>query len=171
MRTCVVYIPASTRTIISAVCSKCGTIEKSRKASCCGRGGSWFRKCGASSNSKFDHTWSEGIQACKSRTPSNWVIAQKLNVAKETSSGSSSDVDIDTSIMTVKTAVNPPTPILGMITPVNAAIKSPIHTLITMPISTTAAVYSSASVFTTHDVKYVLAVILTNLLRVMFDSF
>ena len=51
-----------TATAISPVCRRCGTIEKSGKSSCCGRGGSWFRNCGSA---KLDHTWYEGIQVCK----------------------------------------------------------------------------------------------------------
>jgi hypothetical protein len=37
---------ASATTTVRPVCRKCGTIAKSRKSSCCGRGGSWFRNCG-----------------------------------------------------------------------------------------------------------------------------
>ena len=51
-----------------AVCPKCGVIKKSGKANCCARGGSWFGNCGSVSNAQFDHTWSEGSQACKIRT-------------------------------------------------------------------------------------------------------
>ena len=53
------------RTMISSVCPKCGTIGKLRKRSCCGRGGSWFKNCGSTGHAKLDHTWYEGIQACK----------------------------------------------------------------------------------------------------------
>ena len=28
-------------------------------------GASWFKNCGNDGNSKFDHTWTEGLQACK----------------------------------------------------------------------------------------------------------
>ena len=48
-------------------CGQCGTIAKSGGNSCCGRGGSWFRNCGNAGSAKLDHTWYEGIQACKSR--------------------------------------------------------------------------------------------------------
>ena len=53
--------------VVNSVCSKCGTIGKSGKLSCCGRGGSWFRTCGSGGNSNLAHTWSEGIRACKPR--------------------------------------------------------------------------------------------------------
>ena len=46
-------------------CPKCGTIKKSQQRSCCGVGGAWFNNCGGVGNSKFDHTWTEGIRACK----------------------------------------------------------------------------------------------------------
>ena len=47
-------------------CPKCGKGKKSGKLSCCARGGAWFQKCGDGDDSKFDHTWVEGIQACNS---------------------------------------------------------------------------------------------------------
>ena len=43
----------------------CGTTKKSGKLSCCARGGAWFKNCGDAGDMKFDHTWVEGIQACK----------------------------------------------------------------------------------------------------------
>ena len=49
------------------MCPKCGTIDKSGKASCCGLGGSWFRNCGGVGNRKLRHTWHEGIVVCKTR--------------------------------------------------------------------------------------------------------
>ena len=49
----------------SYVCPKCGTAKKSGVSSCCARGGSWFRSCGDARDTKFNHTWVEGIQACK----------------------------------------------------------------------------------------------------------
>ena len=60
--------PAAVATkIVSSVCSKCGTIEKSGQSSCCARGGSWFKNCGGTGNAKVDHTWYEGINACKAQ--------------------------------------------------------------------------------------------------------
>ena len=63
----VVETPATTglSAIISATCPKCGIIKKSGKHSCCARGGAWFKNCGEVGDTKFDHTWTEGIQACK----------------------------------------------------------------------------------------------------------
>ena len=51
--------------IDSGTCSKCGTIKKTGQRSCCAPGGTWAKKCGSPGNSKFDHTWFEGIEACK----------------------------------------------------------------------------------------------------------
>merc|ERR1712032_478070 len=50
---------------IGSICSKCGTIKKSGKRSCCAPGGAWFNNCGASDNSNTEHTWFEGMRACK----------------------------------------------------------------------------------------------------------
>ena len=57
--------PAVTVTRITPVCPKCAAIKKSGKLSCCAPGGAWFNNCGFSSNSKTEHTWFEGVQACK----------------------------------------------------------------------------------------------------------
>ena len=46
-------------------CPKCSTIKKSGKHSCCARGGAWFKNCGDADDTQFDHTWAEGIEACK----------------------------------------------------------------------------------------------------------
>ena len=51
-------------------CTNCGVVKKSGKRSCCARGGAWFQNCGDNGNTNFDHTWSEGIQACKGWTSS-----------------------------------------------------------------------------------------------------
>ena len=48
-------------------CSKCRTVRKSSKRSCCVRGGAWFKNCGDAGDRNFDHTWAEGFQACKGR--------------------------------------------------------------------------------------------------------
>ena len=47
-----------------ALCPKCGVITKSGKLSCCVPGGSWKRQCGNPSDSKFEHTWTEGMSVC-----------------------------------------------------------------------------------------------------------
>ena len=52
-----------------SVCPKCGTIKKSGKTSCCGRGGSWFGNCGNIGERTIGHTWFEGSHVCQSRAP------------------------------------------------------------------------------------------------------
>ena len=49
------------------VCSQCARIKDTSRYSCCARGGAWFNNCGGS-DSSFDHTWSEGLQACRRST-------------------------------------------------------------------------------------------------------
>ena len=79
-----------TTTITVSVCPRCGTIGKSGKPSCCGRGGSWFRNCGGAGKTKLQqHTWHEGIQACKSRSQFKTVVGQQLNGAQQKGMGSS----------------------------------------------------------------------------------
>ena len=56
-------MPTSARVI--AVCRKCGTMNNFGKRSCCARNATWFKKCGDAGDSNFDHTWAEGVAACK----------------------------------------------------------------------------------------------------------
>ena len=56
-----------TANAVSSSCLKCGTSKKSGKRSCCAHGGAWFKNCGDVGDTKFNHTWVEGIQACESR--------------------------------------------------------------------------------------------------------
>ena len=65
------------------VCSKCGIIKKSGKSSCCSRGGSWFGKCGSAGDSNHEHTWSEGILACKEWARSNVASVEESKAAQE----------------------------------------------------------------------------------------
>ena len=71
--------PAVVTTRTSPICHKCGTIGKSGKMSCCGRGGSWFRNCGGIGNTQLHHTWYEGIQACRRWMRSKTSVVQRLN--------------------------------------------------------------------------------------------
>ena len=61
----------------TTLCSKCGP-NNAGKLTCCFPGGSWEGKCGNKDNSNFDHSWSEGVQACE--VPA-LVEAQALAVA------------------------------------------------------------------------------------------
>merc|ERR1712232_1203086 len=47
--------------------NKCG-YTNTQKPSCCAPGGAWFQNCGNDGDTNFDHTWAEGIQACKGFT-------------------------------------------------------------------------------------------------------
>merc|ERR1719237_138604 len=80
--------------VIVSVCPKCGTIVKSVKRSCCGRGGSWFKNCGGTGNTKLHHTWYEGIQTCKARSQSKTVIGQQVHGAQQKGTDSSKGADM-----------------------------------------------------------------------------
>merc|ERR1711907_524176 len=74
---------AATTAASSSTCAVCGSVKKSRKKSCCGRGGSWYKNCGTSDNKKskkFDHTWFEGIQVCKSAVAKSFA---SMNAAEK----------------------------------------------------------------------------------------
>ena len=78
---------------ISSVCPKCGMTKKSGKMSCCGLGGSWFGNCGSAGGTKLDHTWYEGLHACKARRQSKAVIGQQLKEARKQKDDSSNGND------------------------------------------------------------------------------
>ena len=82
---------AKTTAIIRSVCPRCGTINKSGKNRCCGRGGSWFGNCGRAGNAKLGHSWHEGIQACKTWPQSKRAIGQQLNGARQKGNERSND--------------------------------------------------------------------------------
>ena len=79
------------KTTRSPVCPTCGTIAKSGRLSCCGRGGSWFGNCGSAGNTNSGHTWSEGIRVCKSR---QFRAGQQLHASHGNSNVSSADVSV-----------------------------------------------------------------------------
>ena len=56
----------TTTTPVPITCAKCAT-NKAGKRTCCARGGSWLKNCGNPGDSKFDHAWDEGIQACEGK--------------------------------------------------------------------------------------------------------
>ena len=136
-------MPATTTTTIGSVCPKCGTMGKFGKHSCCGHGGSWFKNCGSTGNAKLDHTWYEGIQACKaSLEQSKLGLGQpQQNPDQQKRKHPSNDFGVvkSNSVFTAPqtfkfTLVNPLTRIpraMPMITPVytraNASIKQPIR--------------------------------------------
>ena len=55
----------TTTTPTPITCPKCGHNTTSGQSSCCFRNGTWFEKCGDVGDPNFEHTWFEGIQACK----------------------------------------------------------------------------------------------------------
>ena len=79
--------------IINSACPECGMIPKSGKASCCGRGGSWFGSCGSAGNAHLGHTWHEGIQVCKGRQ-FQAVAGQQLHAPHPKVDTSSDDVSM-----------------------------------------------------------------------------
>ena len=76
--------PEVTATKIPAACPKCAVNKKSGKHSCCASGGAWFNNCGANGNSNSEHTWLEGLQACKDVTSLFSVKAEAKFVMKQT---------------------------------------------------------------------------------------
>ena len=58
-------IPPSQVTASHVVCPQCGFKRRSGKLSCCSSGGAWYKNCADRVDSNFDHTWIEGIEACK----------------------------------------------------------------------------------------------------------
>ena len=84
---------AVTKTRIGSACPECGIISKSGKRSCCGRGGSWFGNCGSASGMKLDHTWHEGIRACKPRQFQTGVGPQ-LHASQAKANASSHDASM-----------------------------------------------------------------------------
>ena len=81
------HAEATAMTIIST-CPKCGIIKRSGKMSCCGHGGSWFGNCGSVDDTKFDHTWHEGLQACKVRAHSKTIVGHQITSGQKRSNDS-----------------------------------------------------------------------------------
>ena len=70
-----VSTPAITSTIAERItCPKCGTFQKSGRNSCCAPGGAWFKNCGGDQNKNVDHTWFEGVAACKRKFETNDIL-------------------------------------------------------------------------------------------------
>ena len=149
----------TTTTITVSVCPKCGTIAKSGKMSCCGRGGSWFKTCGGVGNTKLQHTWHEGIQACKTPSQSKKVIRHQLNGAQQKGIDSSQGAGMEnykSVISTTKTFPYTSTPtsdtttiVTSTYTSASVSITTSAHMLMTNPsnnILMTSPTHTSASV-------------------------
>ena len=133
------------------------------RRSCCGRDGSWFKKCGSAN---FDHTWYEGIQACKaSLEQSQLGLGQPgLNPADQKRNHSSNGVGIIKSKKVITAALlkfmsaNAPTRIpqaKSIVTPaytrVNALIRSSTHLSADTPRSTTGSAQPPDTTSRTYD--------------------
>ena len=71
-RELIVHTPITTPRITSTIatmmtCPKCDTFKKSGRVSCCAPGGAWYKNCGGASNRNVDHSWFEGVEACKGK--------------------------------------------------------------------------------------------------------
>ena len=143
---CHIKTPADTTTTISvSVCPICGISAKSGKMSCCARGGSWFKSCGGAGNTELQHTWYEGIQACKGQLKQKKIIDQHLNVVQQKGiapSQGASVANYEAVIAAAKafefTSVNTSTPIsdttsivASTYTPENVSNTAPSRTLTT----------------------------------------
>ena len=122
-------------------------MENSGKRSCCGRGGSWFRNCGASGSAKFTRTWYEGIQACKARSESKAVIAHAVQ-QKRNHSFSYGNFKSD-NIMSTSTRVSIAI-ITPAYTPANASIESATRASIDTSVSISGPAQSPVSMSRTH---------------------
>ena len=89
-----------TTTSASSVCLKCGTVMKSGKSSCCGRGGSWFGRCTSARDANLTHTWYDGVRVCTAQR-SQQVIQQRLQASLRRSDVSSDDDNMGTNSETV----------------------------------------------------------------------
>ena len=123
---------AVTKTRIGLVCPECGSIDKSGKSSCCGRGGSWFGNCGSAGGMKLDHTRHEGIWACKARQ-FQAEASQQLHASQAKSNASSDDF----SVSMVSRAVVVPAHIFGS-TSVYTPKPVPLVSSLTLPVNTDA---------------------------------
>ena len=160
---CQILTPADTTTTTTvSECPKCGTIGKSGKTSCCARGGSWFKSCGGAGNARLQHTWYEGIKACKARRQSRIAIGQRGHAAaQQKSNHSSNDADMVNSKAVITaattftlTSVNTSTPTSGTTPAIESArasasavtsttkpTRAPMHTptVMVVPVHTSAS--------------------------------
>ena len=132
---------AGATTMTVSVCPRCGTIAKSGKPSCCGRGGSWFKSCGGGSNTQHPRTWYDGIQACKSRPRFKRGIGQQLNAAEQKGTGFSQDTSISSS---KRMSADTPSIVTPTTTSDNEIVITSLMTSTFTNCSTTFSTHSSA---------------------------
>merc|ERR1712032_1708494 len=162
----------TTAAIAVSVCPRCGTIGKSGKSSCCGRGGSWFRNCGGTGNTKLQHTWYEGIQACKARSQSKTVVSLQLNGAQQKGIDSSQGVGManDESVIAATNTFT----VTSANTPDNVLITAPDHMLMTNTLTdtfvTSSTHASSSTSITTQGCGTLLKIIIHITLLFMIEG-
>ena len=64
-RIAVVQTRTKSAAVTSFMCPKCAMIDRLGKLSCCAPTASWYKNCGRTGDSNFEHTWTEGFKACK----------------------------------------------------------------------------------------------------------
>ena len=94
--------PGISTTPISPICPECGTMQKSGQRSCCGRGGSWFGKCGSANkdNTNLGYTWYEGIRVCQARQPQA-AVEQQRHASQPQTNASFNDTSMGTDSKTI----------------------------------------------------------------------
>ena len=141
---------------VSSVCPKCGTIGKSGKSSCCGRGGSWYRNCGNAGNEKAGHTWYEGVQACNTRSGFKTVIGKQQNAAQQPHSrqGDGKSVVI---------VISTPTSSVASVSPsVRTAINKSVATSVTLSMGNTSTSNTTSTIlFLLYSYGYLCVIIFT----------
>ena len=124
--------PAVVTPPINSACSECGTIKKSGKLSCCGRGGSWFGICRSDGNTNLGHTWYEGIQACKAQQFQSAVVQQPHAYQAKR------NVSVDDASIVMKPK--------GVIVTAQLLVSTPVNMSTSKPAATTTTVHASTSI-------------------------
>ena len=161
---------ATTEMTASSSCSKCGLIKKSGRISCCGHGGSWFGNCGGADDFNIDHTWLEGLQACKARSHLKTVMDQQRNGDQQEmnlySSGTdnASSQEVITAAKPLAFASAPTSNAPSIIWPVNAENNDPaMYASPKINLKpTTAVVETSAQIPVSHNFVNVLVTALVH---------
>ena len=143
--------PVVTTTTVSSACPTCGTITKSGKMSCCGRGGSWFGDCGSAGNADIGHTWSEGIRACKLRQFQT-VVGQQQRASQPNMNASSDDASMRMELRMESEATSRPIPeVTPVVVPARMSMITAHDTAGTYDAGTTSNSIAAASAINIHD--------------------
>ena len=137
---------------MSLACSECGTVQKSGKSSCCGRGGSWFGNCGSVRNRNLGHTWHEGIQACKTRQ-FQASAEDQIHERKRNASSADARMGMDSKAIIVAAHMLKSTPITTVIPrPVTTPVTATANISTIMPARTSMAHDTDALTTTTPSI-------------------